>query len=1363
MDRYKIYSKEGRVIAEVTQLEYSGELMSVPNVTVSLKSPVPFNLKAGAYLDFRGERFTLGAKPNVRKTARRYTYGEAFVYENVVFQSAADELTRCRFLDVVPEELIDLNGDPIVDEHGDTIINSQHYTSLPNFSFYAESVKQLQERLQANLDRVYTGAERWRVVVAEGTISRPYNFSFSNETCWAALCKVNEIWELSFVIRGRTITIGGVGSVVGHIFRYGKGNGLVEVTEENNEDALVVTRLRAYGSTRNMPYRYYNKLWKNTITGEIKYFPQDPNYSSDRRGGKIVYRFGAWERLLSASMYMPNLMLPLFTRGRAQDANGNPVYIDGNDTSEVRNIYLGGTPGEDAWLQSSEMVDEYGVNEDTVFFNKEDETGKNEDNIYPSIEGMTAAQLAAAGIPCDLDDGDNGNLDEVVTADLIADDGVLPNNTEDAAPEDDFELDAEFSITIKDIGFDINDYIIAGEQPQISMKSGECVGRTFEVLEVTKSGNKYVLRCERTIDDSLQLAFPYKDYNVKAGDKFVLLHIRMPEVYVFAAEQRLYERAKRYLLENDHNKGVYSPTIDNIFLKRNPEIAATIKEGDIFLFEDEDLNLNKSVTISSLTIKVGEKMVEEYEVTLSEDTDADFVSRVTDSVSKNIFTSNVSITAIEDIVNLTADQKYLSKKFDDTAQGVISFPKGINVADNYRFDSAGLVVDEAGSPRFVSSLTTGSGWRAWMQDGLSQLEVDNLTIRRVMNVAELLIHKIRATGGEVLVSAADGKITSVDGNVITLEDVDGNRTTMFRVGDYVRCQRWDAWLDRTFGYWLKVTAASGMNLTLDIENRRDGMTDTPQIGDEIVLLGSTSPARQGAVRISATEGGVPVVDVLSGIDKPTTAGCLKARLGGLDGIVDEAFGQNQPQGYGLYANNAYLKGVLVLANGEEVGSKFSVLEDRVQSIVTGMSEDNNLLSNPTFDTMEDWSIKRDVETKPTVHALLNSSSVSQLFLGDSILMTDEGYDGSIITQKDGRRCLYLKAWDELSHTAISTDIRDMEFVRVVMEVWSLPEVDTTIYVRNGLLAPALEEWSAIATGGWRTISIDLDRQTLTKYLTAFTFYANDDIYISNIWLGVPTESKIEQTADRIELSVKSGLNEAGISIEDKKITLEAENTEVKGDFEVTRLRTKPAEGQQARVEIADNLIKVFGAAGIANIVLGIENGYAVLKYYDNNGNFLYNLGPNGLGQLSVREERLTEITYLNESKSADVTLWVYTAKMTQGRIAAGDVVRDQTKAAEADGLVFTSETIYASGDLVNKADGTYWRKDEIVITSLNKEGGALPSDFPQTPSGGGTWVLDVDESAPIDETLVYPLHQQTKVDITNGVSTETIWYWQNIN
>lgn len=51
----------------------------------------------------------------------------------------------------------------------------------------------------------------------------------------------------------------------------------------------------------------------------------------------------------------------------------------------------------------------------------------------------------------------------------------------------------------------------------------------------------------------------------------------------------------------------------------------------------------------------------------------------------------------------------------------------------------------------------GEGWRLWMEDALSHLTIDKLTVRQVMVVLELLIEKVRSVGGQLCVSAANGK------------------------------------------------------------------------------------------------------------------------------------------------------------------------------------------------------------------------------------------------------------------------------------------------------------------------------------------------------------------------------------------------------------------------------------------------------------------------------------------------------------------------------------------------------------------------------------------------------------------------------
>lgn len=60
----------------------------------------------------------------------------------------------------------------------------------------------------------------------------------------------------------------------------------------------------------------------------------------------------------------------------------------------------------------------------------------------------------------------------------------------------------------------------------------------------------------------------------------------------------------------------------------------------------------------------------------------------------------------------------------------------------------------------------------------------------------------------------------------------------------------------------------------------------------------------------------------------------KVRLGNLDGIYNDLFGNNQPQGYGLYGENVYLTGEFYLNNGKSVAS---IGEEGV-ILATGLAE-----------------------------------------------------------------------------------------------------------------------------------------------------------------------------------------------------------------------------------------------------------------------------------------------------------------------------------------------------------------------------------------------------------------------------------------
>lgn len=702
MDSFIVYSQDGKTERCIlNQLEYNGEFMGACSVTFSISSPTPIEFQIGDYLIYREERFELNYIPTELKKSSKGTNGESFNYQDVQFNSLSDELVRCSFLDYVV---------------GDNLI---HYSSLPVFSFYAESINALAERIQVNLDRIYKGEKKWTVTVHPEYVNvSNKNITVDNISVWDALALANSEFKANFTIKGRTITIGTAGIAIGKLFSYGKGNGLYSIQKTAEEDQGIITRLRAYGSTRNMPNRYYNKL---SGSSSSNYLPNN--------------------------MAVENLMLPDFPKTTLDP------YIDSPNISTL------------------------GIREGSVYF---DGSGDLEE-IYPSMEGITADQLRAAGISISLDEGDNGNLDEVADAEQLTDDGTMDDIEEG-------ENIPAFTITLKDIGFDINDYLTS-EAATISMKSGMCGGREFEIAQCEKVGNKYVLTCNRSYDESLKLYFPYKGYNISPGDEFVLLNIDMPDVYIQAASQRLLTAAKDYLAKNDYVRYSYEPKVDDIFMARQHEEATskgeksihdTLKEGDLMLFEDTDLNINGSVIIQSLTINEGKSSIPSYEIILRNDKTVGTLEKIQnqiDSLSSGQGRGGFTTQQIESIIRAFGNKIFLSKTTNDRT------PFKLEVGDKLTAEK-GIQI----SKNFVSGIIGGSGGSIYLdENGKVVIETDKAVFREELIVPQITFNCIDVISGDKANTFAYGTIKTVDteNRIATLDLLEGQYGTL-HVSDICR-------------------------------------------------------------------------------------------------------------------------------------------------------------------------------------------------------------------------------------------------------------------------------------------------------------------------------------------------------------------------------------------------------------------------------------------------------------------------------------------------------------------------------------------------------------------------------------------------
>lgn len=540
------------------------------------------------------------------------------------------------------------------------------------------------------------------------------------------------------------------------------------------------------------------------------------------------------------------------------------------------------------------------------------------------------------------------------------------------------------------LNFDPNEYELANEVKRVSFQDGELAGlgtdddHYFEVNFDSKT-REFEIITIWPYDDDTQL--PGGNLVPKEGNHYILWNIRMPDEYYTLAEEEFCTAVDQYNAEHWQDISIYKGKTDHVWVERN---NADLFVGRRVRLESEKFFPDTGYRSSRIT-KVTRKVVlpSQVDLEISDALQSGTLDQVNDSLAniKN-YTRERTSGSLPDIIrtwdntlptdtNLfsarRSQREFLSKKKIDRAKKKIIFDEGIDLGD-FVEGVAGGHLDGKGngelltmvvrqllrSAKFVDGFN-GEGWQLWIDEsGLSNLTVDKLTVRQIMTIFELLINKVRSVGGQICVSAANGKIKSV-------EEQDGyylirfEQENTFVAHDLMRCQTFTG--ANLKSYWVEVAGVSGDGILVAKE---EFDKTEPEEGDECVLMGNTTNGkRQNLILISATEDGQPRIDVMDGVNGKSFTNALRARLGNLDGIKDDWFpSNNQPHGNGLYSDNAYLRGTFLLVTGEDIKTKFEITEGKIESAVEGLRQDfasdRGYLNNPAFsDGMDKWATENE--------------------------------------------------------------------------------------------------------------------------------------------------------------------------------------------------------------------------------------------------------------------------------------------------------------------------------------------------------------------------------------------------------------------
>lgn len=240
-----------------------------------------------------------------------------------------------------------------------------------------------------------------------------------------------------------------------------------------------------------------------------------------------------------------------------------------------------------------------------------------------------------------------------------------------------------------------------------------------------------------------------------------------------------------------------------------------------------------------------------------------------------------------------------------------------------------VIKDYVSSETFVSGFS-GEGMKIYKAlDGSWNMEIDNLTVRKIFSVFELVVQKMTHQGGMVIRSAAGAKLTKVtDGG--SYWKCEHDSTDDFVKDDQVLCQAFTGKSAKR--YWRLVTSAGTGYFNLSKTDCEAG-SSSPGPGDDVAVLGNrTNTARQKAQIDCAIGDTAPYRDDYAGINSYSLTDKLITRTGELSGITDAVFGVLS--GSGLYGTNVWLKGTFILRSGKRVEEAISDAESRLETRIT---------------------------------------------------------------------------------------------------------------------------------------------------------------------------------------------------------------------------------------------------------------------------------------------------------------------------------------------------------------------------------------------------------------------------------------------
>lgn len=633
------------------------------------------------------------------------------------------------------------------------------------------------------------------------------------------------------------------------VFHYGKGVGLKNNsrTPRNNK---IITRISGYGSENNVPFGYPQIVW----TGN-----QDWDYTTNNDASNPlsypIYKGivgGQYVKLIKHPFTRKHLMPSVYTD--CVNKKVNPFADDYDPTIELVDYYdaIGGDyPNNINPLSPSYESHEF--------------------DVKPELDSEREIGLVSA-IPLNAD--------------------LTPASAWDDTMDDDGNfLQSYFQITLPQLTFDIYACAAITEEMQINMRSGDCMGCTFNIqvdwedykrnfydqdgnfvpngtqrdlVKYPKSNEGQISVIAQKDNNTFGILLPNTYQHPNSGDNFVILGISLPIEYIHNAELRLDEMMQSYMLENNVYYYDYPLKFDEHFLATRTNILSQIKTNTIIRFDFAGNVLQ--LYVKQLSIKYGYGLLPQYDITLTDNIEVvlNQIGQVADDVER--LGSLLSILRQDYSRNVWLElSKKLSKTDDDVARGIITFLRGIAFGASQKWS-----IDGDG--------------RAILNTINAQEAIFKKLTAQEAHFFTLIIDEIKSVGGQLIITPANCRIDYIKdigtGWKCYFKAKEGERTidNQWDVSDQAIHVEFNVSEGGSKNYWRLVTGKSSNPVKMDIttgveygdseegediysfhwivlsKNDCKSNSTIPMVGDEVSQLGnrdSEKTDRQNAIILSA--------------------------------------------------------------------------------------------------------------------------------------------------------------------------------------------------------------------------------------------------------------------------------------------------------------------------------------------------------------------------------------------------------------------------------------------------------------------------------------------------------------------------------